>query len=139
MPAGDQILTVAQMRAAEEALLAAGETVDSLMERAGRGAADWIWRAAAGRPVTVLCGPGNNGGDGYVIAESLRSRGSAVSVVAPLEPGTGAARRAREAFRGPAGGRSSGGVFVDCLFGSGLARPLGDELAGLVIFFHVYR
>jgi hydroxyethylthiazole kinase-like uncharacterized protein yjeF len=132
MPAGDQILTVAQMRAAEEALLAAGETVDSLMERAGRGAADWIWRAAAGRPVTVLCGPGNNGGDGYVIAESLRSRGSIVSVQALAEPKTGAAQRARSAFRGAVGGSAKGGVFVDCLFGSGLARPLGDELAGLV-------
>jgi len=132
MPATDQILTVAQMRAAEAALIAAGETVDSLMLRAGRGAADWVWRVAAGRPVTVLCGPGNNGGDGYVIAETLRARGLAVAVQAPLEPATDAARRARAAFGGEVGGRAKGGVFVDCLFGSGLARPLGDELAALV-------
>ena len=53
----DQVLTVAQMRAAEEALIAGGDTVDSLMQTAGRGAAEWVWRVAAGRPVTVLCGP----------------------------------------------------------------------------------
>ena len=88
----DPILTVAQMRAAEEALIAAGETVDSLMRTAGGGAAEWVWRMAAGRPVTVLCGPGNNGGDGYVIAETLRRRDLNVTVVAPMEPKTGAAQ-----------------------------------------------
>ena len=93
----EQILTVAQMRAVEEALIAGGETVDSLMQRAGRGAAEWVWRMAAGRPVTVLCGPGNNGGDGYVIAETLRRRDIEVSVIAPLEPKTDAAQRARAA------------------------------------------
>jgi hydroxyethylthiazole kinase-like uncharacterized protein yjeF len=128
----DQILTVAQMRAAEEALIAAGETVDSLMQTAGRGAAEWVWRIAAGRPVTVLCGPGNNGGDGYVIAETLRQRGVTVTVVAPMEPKTGAAQRARAAFGGPFADSDKGGVFVDCLFGSGQTRPLGAELAGLL-------
>lgn len=130
--ASEQILTVAQMREAEEALIAGGETVDSLMQRAGRGAAEWVWRMAAGRPVTVLCGPGNNGGDGYVIAETLRRRELPVTVIAPLEPRTEAAQRARAAFGGETGATGRGGVFVDCLFGSGLARPLGIELAGLL-------
>ncbi|MXP42415.1 NAD(P)H-hydrate dehydratase [Altererythrobacter soli] len=130
--ASEQVLTVAQMRAAEEALIAAGETIDSLMQRAGERAAEWIWRIAAGRPVTVLCGPGNNGGDGYVIAETLRRRGLLVTIVAPLEPRTGAARRARAAYGGEIAARGKGGVFVDCLFGSGLARPLGAELASMV-------
>jgi hydroxyethylthiazole kinase-like uncharacterized protein yjeF len=130
--ASDQILTVAQMREAEEALIAGGETVDSLMQRAGKGAAEWVWRVAAGRPVTVLCGPGNNGGDGYVIAEALRRRELPVTVVAPMEPRTEAAQRARAAFEGEIGTRGRGGVVVDCLFGSGLARPLGTELAGLL-------
>ena len=52
MAAADPILTVAQMRAAEQALIDGGETVSSLMERAGAGAADWVWRVAGGRPVT---------------------------------------------------------------------------------------
>ena len=75
----DQILTAAQMRGAEEALIASGISVDELMQRAGRGAADYVWRIAAHRRVTVLCGPGNNGGDGYVIAEALRERAAARS------------------------------------------------------------
>src|SRR6478736_3025435 len=129
--AAEQILTVAQMRGAEDALIAGGESVDSLMQRAGRDAAEWVWRMAAGRPVTVLCGPGNNGGDGYVIAETLRGRGLPVTLIAPLEPRTGAAQRARGAYGGDLADAGRGGVLVDCLFGSGLTRPLGTQLSGL--------
>jgi len=124
----DQVLTVARMRAAEQALIEGGETISSLMERAGTGAADWVWRIAAGRPVTVLCGPGNNGGDGYVIARELARRGAKVTVVAPLEPTTEAAIAARACYDRSADSRGQGGVLVDCLFGSGLAQPLSDEL-----------
>jgi hydroxyethylthiazole kinase-like uncharacterized protein yjeF len=123
------------MCAAEDALVARGVSVDELMQRAGRGAADWVWRVAAGRPVTVLCGPGNNGGDGYVIAESLRRRGLAVSVIAPVAPRTDAARNARELWQGDVAtvaGGARGGVFVDCLFGSGLTRPLAPEHEALL-------
>ena len=78
--APDQILSVAAMRGAEEALIASGSSVDALMASAGKGAADYVWRMAANRRVTVLCGPGNNGGDGWVIAETLRGRGVPVVV-----------------------------------------------------------
>ncbi|HYD24098.1 MAG TPA: NAD(P)H-hydrate dehydratase [Croceibacterium sp.] len=132
MAPASQILTVAQMRAAEQALIDGGETIESLMERAGTGAAEWVWRVAAGRPVTVLCGPGNNGGDGYVIARELARRGVAVTVVAPLEPRTPAAIAARASWGGAAAPRGHGGVLVDGLFGSGLARPLAPELAALL-------
>ena len=98
MSAADPILTVAQMRAAEQALIEGGETVSSLMERAGTGAAEWVWRISGGRPVTVLCGPGNNGGDGYVIARELTRRGAKVTLVAPLEPTTEAAIAARACY-----------------------------------------
>jgi len=131
----NQVLTVAQMRAAEQALIDAGTTVGALMERAGQGAAEYAWRLAAGRAVTVLCGPGNNGGDGYVIAETLRARGIAVRVVAPLEPATQAARDARAACRGPVqrgGDGAQGALLVDCLFGSGLTRGLSGQLAELL-------
>lgn len=128
----DQVLTAAQMRAAEDALLAEGETVETLMERAGAGAAEWVWRMCAGRPVTVLCGPGNNGGDGYVIARVLAERGVAVSVVAPIDPATDAAKAAREAWGGEPVEHAHGAVLVDCLFGTGLSRRLSDELHDLL-------
>lgn len=132
MPPRNQILTVAQMQAAEQALIDGGETVSSLMERAGAGAADYVWRLSAGRPVTVLCGPGNNGGDGYVIARVLRERGVAVQVVAPLETRTAAARAACTAWGGEPVAQASGEVFVDCLFGSGLARSLDPAMERLL-------
>lgn len=131
----DLVLTVAQMQAAEQAVFDSGVSVDALMERAGRGAAEYVWRMAAGRAVTVLCGPGNNGGDGYVIAETLRERGLMVRVVAPMEPKTDAARNARNRYRGEisaAGAGAKGAVLVDCLFGSGLTRGLSDELVALL-------
>jgi len=132
VPAPDQILTVAQMRSAEQALIDGGESVASLMERAGRGAADYVRRVAAGRRVTVLCGPGNNGGDGYVIARVLREIAVPVRVVAPLEPGTEAAASARDAYGEAPLSDAAGDVLVDCLFGSGLTRPLDDGLAQLL-------
>ena len=133
--AADQILTAAQMRAAEEGLIAAGISVDELMQTAGRGAAEWVWRIAAHRAVTVLCGPGNNGGDGYVIAEALRERGCKVAVVAATEPKTDAARKARALYQGevlPTDDLPKGDVLVDCLFGSGLTRPLSEDHAALL-------
>lgn len=134
-PSPDQILTVEQMRAAEQALIDAGTSVDQLMQIAGRGAAEWVWRLAAHRPVTVLCGPGNNGGDGYVIAESLREKGGRVQVIAAVEPKTDAARNARSLYRGEVLGPDAdvqGEVLVDCLFGSGLTRGLSGEHLGLL-------
>ena len=133
--APEQILTVNQMRAAEEVLIQRGSSVDKLMQIAGHGAAEWVWRMAARHPVTVLCGPGNNGGDGYVIAEAIRRQGGKVGVVAAAEPKTDAAMNARSLYRGEvleAGAGRHGEVLVDCLFGSGLVRPLTDEHAALL-------
>lgn len=133
--AHDQILTIARMRAAEAALIAAGSSVDALMQTAGHGASDWVWRMAAGRAVTVLCGPGNNGGDGYVIAEAIRVRGGEVVVMAALAPATDAARHAAALYRGTVlhdDAEPAGDVLVDCLFGSGLTRPLSAEHAALL-------
>ena len=81
LPNPDQILTVAQMREAEQALIDGGSSIEVLMDIAGRGAGEWVWRISGGRPVTVLCGPGNNGGDGWVIAELIRERGGDVAVI----------------------------------------------------------
>ncbi|MDP9056814.1 MAG: NAD(P)H-hydrate epimerase [Pseudomonadota bacterium] len=123
------------MRAAEEGLIASGSSVDALMQRAGQGAAEWVWRMAAGRRVTVLCGPGNNGGDGYVIAEAIRARGGEVSVIAAMMPTTPAARNAAALYRGVVRdehAEPAGDVLIDCLFGSGLTRPLLPAHAALL-------
>lgn len=125
---GADILTAAQMRGAEQALFDQGITVSALMERAGRGAADYVWRMAGpGRMVTVLCGRGNNGGDGWVIARALLERGGRVQVVMAAAPVGEAARAARDAYAGPVvDGDARGDVLVDCLYGTGLSRGLGE-------------
>lgn len=130
-----QVLTAAQMRSAEQAIFDTGTSVFELMQVAAGGAAEWIRRIAAGRPVTVLCGPGNNGGDGYVIAHLLQKAGNAVTVIAPAEPMTDAAAKARALWGQQvltSGGQTHGEVIVDCLFGSGLSRPLSGEHALLL-------
>jgi hydroxyethylthiazole kinase-like uncharacterized protein yjeF len=122
------------MRAAEQAVMDAGTSEWELMQRAGKGAARWVMRMAAGRPVTVLCGPGNNGGDGYVIADCLHVKGYKVRVVAPVEPKSETARKARAAFEGEVVGCAAltDPVVVDCLFGYGLSRDVEGEFATLL-------
>ncbi|UAB77281.1 NAD(P)H-hydrate dehydratase [Erythrobacter sp. SCSIO 43205] len=123
----EQILTVEQMRAAEQRIFDAGTPVFDLMQLASGRASEWVRRIAAGRRVTILCGPGNNGGDGYVMAHRLSEAGLKVQVVAPDPPKTDAAQKARDLWGKSvvsSGGEVQGEVFVDCLFGSGLTRPL---------------
>ena len=103
---GRAILTADEMRAAEAACIAAGTSVETLMERAGIAAAEAIWRFAGPLPALVLCGPGNNGGDGYVIARELAARGVPVRVAALAEPKSDAARAARDSWDGA--GRGAG-------------------------------
>lgn len=115
------------MAAAEQAVFETGVTVDALMLRAGQAADEMIWRIGGNTPTLVLCGPGNNGGDGYVIAQFLRGKGVAVTVAALTEPRTDAARNARVGYDGEviamADARPMPQV-IDCLFGSGLTRPI---------------
>ena len=125
------MLTVAEMVAAEQAIFDTGVPVDALMQRAGEGAAQMIWRVGGATPTLVLCGPGNNGGDGYVIAEFLRNRGVPVTVAALTDPRTDATRNARARFGGDImtfDEAKPAAQVVDCLFGSGLTRPLDDAV-----------
>ncbi|MDM8011236.1 MAG: NAD(P)H-hydrate dehydratase [Parasphingorhabdus sp.] len=123
-------MTAAEMQQAEQVVIESGTSVDELMRRAGQGAAQMIWRIAAAQPTLLLCGPGNNGGDGYIIAQWLLEKGVDVTVAAPLEPKTDAARHARSLWTGPtvtlADARPAP-QFVDCLFGTGLTRAVGDD------------
>jgi hydroxyethylthiazole kinase-like uncharacterized protein yjeF len=126
------ILTAAEMRAAEGSAVAAGTAAAALMEKAGAAAADAIWRFAGPLPSLILCGPGNNGGDGYVIARHLAGRGAEVRVAALAEPKTPEARSARAAWQGsvePFAEAAAAPMLVDALFGTGLARPLDSGLS----------
>lgn len=126
------ILTAREMRSAEARAIAAGTPVEILMERAGMAAARAIRLFAGESEALILCGPGNNGGDGYVIARALRERGMNVCVAALGEPRSAAAAAARQAWNGPieelaeAAPRS---LLVDALFGTGLTRGLDGTVA----------
>ena len=121
-----------------------------LMEAAGRGTADAVeelLRASAGRSALILCGPGNNGGDGFVIARHLADRGFE-GVVALLGTADGLKGDAASTFRMlarfpvrvvecPAGVPSElwdrpWDVVVDAMFGTGLARPVEGPFADAV-------
>jgi len=139
----DRLLTAAMMRDAERAAIDAGRVTGAeLMERAGRGAVAAImaaWPDLAPRRAVVLCGPGNNGGDGFVVARHLHARGWDVDLrlmgdAARLPPDA-ALNHARWAALGPVrafrdeeteGIRGDGApaLVVDALFGTGLSRPL---------------
>jgi hydroxyethylthiazole kinase-like uncharacterized protein yjeF len=126
------VLTAAEMRSAEAEAIAAGTPAALLMDRAGTAAAEAIWRFAGPLPTLVLCGPGNNGGDGYVIARRLAERGTDVRVAAFAEPKTLDARSACAAWGGPVESLAEARpapLLVDSLFGTGLARPLDDALS----------
>ncbi len=129
----NELLTPAEMGRADALAAAAGVSGSSLMERAG-----WAVARAARRfgpcRTLVLCGPGNNGGDGYVAARLLDAAGWPVRVaaLAPPRPGSDAARAAA-AWDGPSApfepaeaGRAE--LVIDAVFGAGLAR----EVDGLV-------
>jgi hydroxyethylthiazole kinase-like uncharacterized protein yjeF len=123
------------MRNAEAEVIAGGVSVETLMNRAGTLAAEAVRRFAGPVPTLVLCGPGNNGGDGYVIARILRDRGAKVQVAALGEPQSEAAKAARAAWNGevePLQSAAAAPLLVDSLFGTGLRRGL-DEAASAAL------
>lgn len=127
-PNGLEILTVAEMAAADAAAVAAGTTSLVLMDRAGRAVADTLCSRFTPRRTAVLCGPGNNGGDGYVVARILRKRGWPVWVEQSAPPVSPDAKAKASRWRGrtldlaPTDGEAE--LVVDALFGAGLTRPL---------------
>jgi len=111
------------------------------MESAGRAVVEQILREGSSGAVGILCGPGNNGGDGFVVARHLAQLGRPVEVVFAgtaehLSPEAGAnfARLRSLGIRvdGPSSRLPRAGLWVDALFGTGLARPLEGRIAALV-------
>lgn len=128
------LYTTAELRAIETAAQAQLAPA-ALMQRAGRTAAACIdARYGDARAVVIVCGPGNNGGDGFACAQALAARGHSVACVALAESATDDARAARMAWQAN-GGRvlrelpedPRCDVVVDALFGIGLARPLSGR------------
>ncbi len=138
-PAASVLLTVDEMYRADAAATAAGVSGETLMENAGRAVADAIvarWKAC---PVAILCGPGNNGGDGFVMARLLSDAGWPVrlALLGDRERLKGDARIHADRWGGPVETLSTGvldgaELVVDALFGAGLARPLAGTAAEIV-------
>jgi hydroxyethylthiazole kinase-like uncharacterized protein yjeF len=134
-----EILTVAQSAEADRLAGAAGIPSIALMENAGRAVADAVASHAPAAAVVVLCGPGNNGGDGLCAAHHLRQRDYRVRVHSLVESSAlkgDAAEMARK-WGVPITPASpdvlaDGTVILDALFGAGLSRPLEGLAADLV-------
>ncbi len=146
----NDLLTADRMRAIEEAAIASGAVTGlELMERAGTEVVqavleEWPELAEGARRAVVLCGPGNNGGDGFVIARLLHRRGWRVDVylygdsarlppdaktnhdawrdIGPVHPMT------RERHRDPNFRDPVPDLWVDAIFGIGQSRPLPAEV-----------
>jgi NAD(P)H-hydrate epimerase len=130
------LLPAAATARLDAAALAAGIPGATLMENAGRAVARAITARFPPQPLAVLCGPGNNGGDGYVVARRLAAAGWPVRVLALGDP-TRLAGDARARWLGPVEPVGSGWagperLVVDALFGVGLARPIDGAASSLV-------
>ncbi|MFD0850116.1 NAD(P)H-hydrate dehydratase [Sphingosinicella xenopeptidilytica] len=124
-------MTATEMRAAEAAAIAAGASGFELMCRAGEASAAGLAAFYGPAPVLVLVGPGNNGGDGYVVANALRQRRWPVEVAALTPPATQTAQQAATLWNAPVidiADAEPRFVLVDALFGTGLTRGLEEPL-----------
>ncbi|MFO1080676.1 MAG: NAD(P)H-hydrate dehydratase [Reyranellaceae bacterium] len=133
------LLSCAEMGLADAGAIDAGIRGTSLMEAAGRAVAETVMRGFRRQPVLVLCGPGNNGGDGYVTARHLRSAGWSVRLAALSDRGMlrGDAAWAASTWDGPVGRLGldclrDHPLVVDALFGAGLARPLAGAAREII-------
>ncbi len=144
-----ELLTAAQMRAIEHAAIESGEVTGlELMERAGQGVVDsileeWPDYEATPQGVMVLCGPGNNGGDGFVVARLLQAMGWAVRVLLYGNPETlppdaktnydlWCALGQVDVLSERALRDLSITLYIDALFGTGLTRSLEGEALKVV-------
>ncbi|RMX07406.1 NAD(P)H-hydrate dehydratase [Allofranklinella schreckenbergeri] len=133
------LLTPAQMAQADAAAIASGVPGVALMARAGEAVALAVARRWQPCRVAVLCGPGNNGGDGFVAAQWLRQRGWPVRLflLGELAKLRGDAAWAASQWQGAteevtAFDPAACDIAIDALFGAGLCRPLDGQAAALV-------
>ena len=125
------LLSVDEMAAADNAAIKSGISGETLMERAGAAIADAITARWTAMPVAVLCGPGNNGGDGFVVARLLKQSGWDVrlALLGTSDRLKGEAKIQAARWDGEISDLSpaildGAELVVDALFGAGLSRPL---------------
>jgi hydroxyethylthiazole kinase-like uncharacterized protein yjeF len=130
-PDDNALLTPAEMAAADREAIAAGVPGTTLMENAGRAVAQAVAQRWSPRPVSVLCGPGNNGGDGFVAARHLAAAGWPVRLGLLGERATlrGDAAHHAALWTGTVEPLATAlldgaALVIDAIFGAGLARPV---------------
>jgi hydroxyethylthiazole kinase-like uncharacterized protein yjeF len=149
----DMLLTPAEMQAVDAAAIASGASSMLLMERAGKAVAEHAASLLQSHGVSrssdilILCGPGNNGGDGYVAARLLASEGYVVRIVqtAPIADSSSDAATAALAWPGGVtalnGTDEPGGIeallgkpalVIDAIYGAGLSRDVDGRVAHLI-------
>jgi hydroxyethylthiazole kinase-like uncharacterized protein yjeF len=140
-----ELLTAAQMRQIEQAAIDSGAVTGlELMERAGAGVVEaifeeWPELGQGAHRAVVFCGPGNNGGDGFVVARLLQERGWDVGAflygdAEKLPPDARAnydlwrKMGAVSSWEGMNAEQTTADLFIDAVFGTGLTRPLPEEV-----------
>ncbi len=138
------ILSAQQMRTAEQSAVQAGTPLIVLMERAGLAVAEQVMARYAKCPTIILCGPGNNGGDGFVAARHLAAKGWPVRILlfGKMEELTPEAKVAASRWRGAvitasvpvleSAVQKGAQLIIDALYGIGLRRPIVGEAASLL-------
>ena len=134
-----ELLTTMQMYSADRLAIDGGTPGITLMENAGAACADVICRHYEACRVTVLCGAGNNGGDGFVIARLLHDRGWTVKVALAGNPERikGDAAEAFDRWKGDTLPLTNDVVgdaelIIDAVFGAGLSKPIEGAVADLI-------
>jgi NAD(P)H-hydrate epimerase len=125
----NELLSLAEMAEADRSAVKTGVPSLTLMENAGRAVVDEIAKRFEMCRVAVLCGPGNNGGDGYVAARHLKARGwtvwiEALGDTAKLHGDAAAMFNRWDGDTRPVTRARKADVIIDALFGAGLSRPL---------------
>ena len=135
-----ELLTNAQMNEADRLTISRGVAGIELMENAGRAVADSVLRRhPPGTLITIVAGPGNNGGDGLIAARVLKERGyrPRVLLLADVHRFKGDALIAAQRWNGPCEPATPGAVgpdsvVVDALFGAGLERPVEGRARAMI-------
>lgn len=137
---GRPILTPQEMLAAEQAVINAGTDRFTLMQRAGEAVAEFVHAHWPEGRIQVLCGPGGNGGDGFIAASKLAKFWRKVDVYCthPVGELTGDTARAASQWEGPVHTledalNAEPDLIVDALYGAGLKRPLEGSAAMLAL------